>query len=361
MITVDSPLEKRLETQATSRASDFPNASLNYFNRYREVKQIIDQNYYNSTGAGLALSGERYTLHTIDHVNHVIRQAGYLIGVGAEARDPAYEKLEPFELFVMLYAILLHDAGNARGREGHERAPRAILKELGAASGLDDVEQHLVASIAQAHGGRTSTGSRDTITGVIKEPVSRIANRPVHGRRLAALVRFADELSEDSRRADPEAVRGDFLLHPEKASVPESVVHNMYCKLINTWIDYQGRSLSIAFRVHKQYLNMRYPILDDQKERKELFLVDYIAQRINKLERERRYYNRFTADFIAYDRCRITLSIVDDDGEVESLPADLEDVGYPTLYNPIEKVEPRFDGAILQKQFFGTVEEGPQQ
>jgi hypothetical protein len=349
------PLEKQLETQANSRASDFPDTNLNYFNRYREVKQIIARDYYNSTAAGLSLSGERFTLHSIDHVDQVIRQAGHLIGLGTDVRDPAYEKLEPFELFVLLYAILLHDAGNARGREGHERAPRAILRGLGQMSGLDDVEQHLVASIAQAHGGTTATGGKDTITDIIKEPVSRIANRPVRGRRLAALVRFADELSEDSRRADPEAVRGDFRLFPEKASVPESVIHNMYCQLINTWIDYPGRSLSIGFRVHKQYLNLRYPILHE-KRRNEIFLVDYIAQRMNKLEQERRYYNRFTADFIAYDRCRITLQIVDDEGEVDSIPANLEDFGYPILHYPIKTVEPRFDGALLQEQFFGAVQ-----
>jgi hypothetical protein len=358
-IVTDLPLEKRLETEA-DRTGEFPNTSFNYYQKYCEIKRFLAEQYYKTAGAGLALGGERYTLHNIDHVDDVVRRAGDLIGLGAGIPDAAYTKLKPYELFVLLYAILLHDAGNTHGREEHERAPRAILRELGTISGLGEIEQRLVASIAQAHGGKTRVGDKDTITNVIPEPVSSIENLKVHGRRLAALVRLADELSENPRRADPDAVREDFRLHPENAKPPQSVIHNMYCQLINTQVDYRGGSLTIEYQLEKQFLNLKYPIFVAE-EPLDIFMVDYIAQRVEKIEMERRYCNRFVRDFVAYDRCRVTLKIYDEyDEAMPPLGLDLEDVGYPVLHNPVKKLKPEFDGAVLQKRFFGAVDGGAQ-
>jgi hypothetical protein len=187
--------------------------SFNYFEKYCEIKRFLAANYYEVAGAGLALEGERFTKHSIDHVDDVIRQAGHLVGLGTPIPDAAYTKLLPYETYVFLLAILLHDAGNASGRSGHEKAPRMILEELGRISGLADVEKRLIASIAQAHGGRTTSGDKDTIANIVQDEQSNIGNIVVHGRRLAALVRLADELSENPNRADPETIKGEFSLY----------------------------------------------------------------------------------------------------------------------------------------------------
>jgi hypothetical protein len=134
--------------------------------------------------------------------------------------------------------------------------------------------------------------------------------------------------------------------------VPVSVIHNMYCKLINTMIDYQGSTISIKFDLQKLYLNVLYPIRESGLESK-IYIVDYIAARIDKLERERRYCNRFIWDFIAYDRCRLALKIFDNDELVKSIAVDLTDSGYPVLSDPVKKRAPDFDGATLKMEFFG--------
>lgn len=254
------PLEALLQSMAADPSARFPNTSFNYFDKYCEVKRILDEQYYRSTGAGLALSGYRYTRHDLSHVDDVIRQAGYLIGChDREAKDPPYRRLEPYEVFVLLYAILLHDAGTARARKGHEKEPRKVLQTLGDASGLDSIQVRLVASIARAHGGRTENGDKDTITDLISQEDSKIVNIPVRSRRLAALVRLADELSDNPHRADPDALRKGFREEPNKATPPESVIQNLYCDVVNPNIDYIGRSLTLEYNVDKQLLDVEYP------------------------------------------------------------------------------------------------------
>src|ERR1700683_1319472 len=116
------------------------------------------------------------------------------------------------------------------------------------------------------------------------------------------------------------------------------------------------RSITIEFHIHKTYLNVTYPIRYDQGIAR-IFLVDYIAARIDKLEQERRYCNRFVWDFVAYDRCRLCLKIFEQDEEVRSLGIELADVGYPTLSMPVKKREPKFDGVFLRDEFFGSMVE----
>lgn len=350
-IRTDSALELHLKSVAASEGATFPVATMNYYDHYCEIKRFIAENYYLVAGQGLALEGERFTLHNIDHVDDVIKQAGFLLGIDAEVSEPAYRKLHPYEVFVLLVAILLHDAGNAAGRRGHEKAPRSILGEMHRVLRLSDLEKRLIASIAQAHGGRTKDGNKDTIGTIVAEEVARISNVKVHGRRLAAILRLADELSEVPTRADPESVRPEFVLDPAKAKPPVSVIHNLFCKLININTDYLGKTISINFYVDKDYLRVKYPIREDGED-KEIFLIDYIAARIDKLEQERRYCSRYLRDFVIYDRSRLALEIHNNDDTVETITAELADVGYPDLSEPLKKKEPRFDGEALMNEYF---------
>jgi hypothetical protein len=350
-VITDLPLELHLEKLSTSQKSSFPDLNMDYFGKYCEIKRFLAKNYYKSTSAGLAREGERYTLHTIEHVNDVIRQAGHLVGIELDHNSRAIERMQPYEVFVFLLAILLHDAGNASRRQDHEKAPFAILNDMDSHSGLEAIERRLVASIAQAHGGRAPNGDKDTITGIIREEKFNIGNCLVHGRRLAALVRLADELSENPQRADPEAVRKTFVSNPALADPPVSVIHNLFCKLINIHVDPKGGQISLRFEIEKDYLNIRYPIRINGKD-ETIYLVDYIANRVEKMECERRYCNRFLWDFVPIDRCRVTLHVFDRAAEITSVGSELSDTGYPDLSPSLKKREPRFDGEALMKECF---------
>jgi HD superfamily phosphodiesterase len=123
----------------------------------------------------LSLHGQRYTRHDISHVDDVIAMVGRLLGleVGGVA-----DALEPYELYVLLFAVLLHDAGNARTRKNHEKEPKAIIARMGSVAGVEPVERKLIASIAEAHGGRTKDGDKDTIRKVIQLDIENIGVPP---------------------------------------------------------------------------------------------------------------------------------------------------------------------------------------
>ncbi|WP_113049282.1 HD domain-containing protein [Hyphomicrobiales bacterium] len=338
-IKADWPLEKLLQESASGNTSAFPDAGINYFNRYVEIKQKVADKYYQATGTGLGAGGHRFTKHDIGHVDDVIRTAGHFIGVG-QAEQSRFNRLEPFEIFVLLYAILLHDAGNAYGREKHEARPFGIMKDLGALCPLDSAQKLLVASIAQAHGGKAADNTKDTIPAAVKLEVSAIENLNVHGRRLAAVLRMADELSENTRRADEIALEDP--KHP-------SYLPNFYCKTIGTNIHAQSGTITLTYTLFKEHLMQKHG--DPENNNKQTYIIDYIKKRILKCDQERRYCNRFLHAFAYMPFLRANIDIFDDHTMIEQIPVDLSDAGYPDVDRTISEKISRLNGNNLKRRF----------
>lgn len=336
-VQLNLPLELHLKALSESRAAEFPNRSGEYFSLYSVIKRRLASKYYDVAGSGLAQGGDRFTRHDIGHVDDVIKTAGDLLGYGSEAKSPALESLHPYEVFVLLLAILLHDAGNAVGREGHEKRAGAILEDLGSLVDMDSFEKRLVASIANAHGGRTLSGSKDTIA-EIRPPIAHIGSIAVRARLLAALVRLADELSENPRRAD------EIVL--EQGNPPHSVVHNLFCQVVNIHVDYRAHQISLDFDVDRRLLDRKYPLIEGGGE-EQVLLIDYIRKRIEKCEMERRYCQRFLANFAGYERVRVRLCIRDGDTLLEEIALDFEEAGYPAEEPSVISLQPRFDGQVI--------------
>jgi hypothetical protein len=342
-IRYDAPLEELLKDRATTNGSAFPNRGINYFDRYIQIKQHLAGKYYQATGSGLGSGGQRFTKHDITHVDDVIHRAGQLIGAGAGPNAPC-AKLVPYEIFALLYAIVVHDAGNAYARAGHEARAFQIIRDMGELSALETVERQLIASLAQAHGGRTEDGDRDTIPTTVKEEVSGLDGICVHGRRIAAIVRLADELSEHPRRADEIALQPPY--NPRQSFLP-----NFYCKIINTNIDYLSGDVFIKYMIDKANLRETFP--DPESDGAETLVVDYIAKRLNKCDLERRYCNRFPNGFAVVWYMRAALQIYDENSLIEEVPVDLSDTGYPVTERGVKDREPRFDGEALKQAHLG--------
>ncbi len=349
-IRSDAPLEQLLRTKASESGQDFPNRGINYFNRYHEIKQHLATKYYQSTGTGLARTGQRFTKHDITHVDDVIHRAGQLVGLSGDGDQP-HLKLVPYEIFSLLYAILLHDAGNAYARSGHEARAFEIIQDMGDLSALEDVEKRLIASIAQAHGGKTEDGNKDTIPTLIREDVSSIDGIRVHGRRLAALLRLADELSENSRRADEIALKLPY-------TPPEAFLPNFYCKAINTHVDASAGSISLKYSITKA--DLQSPHADPENNNNPTLIVDYIAKRINKCDQERRYCNRFLSGFVLMDYMRAALEVYDGPKMIDEVKVDLSDTGYPAAEQKVRQREARFDGETLKQAHFQTAAKSPE-
>jgi HD superfamily phosphodiesterase len=341
-VSIDSPLECLFIKKTKEAPSEFPSRGKDYVAAYKTIKEHLANKYYQVAGAGLSEGKHRFTKHDITHVDDVIQTAGRIMGLDQKSAD--IPEISAYETFILLIAILVHDAGNAYEREGHEIKAAKILKDIGSISPLNQIERTLVASIASAHGGKKGDGSRDTIEVRVKQDVSEIDGYIVNGRRLAALVRLADEFSERSRRADDIAI--------ETKSPPQAYLPNFFCRAINVRIDATSRAASMDFHLEKDDLTDEHP--DPENNDQPTLIVDYIAKRLNKADLERRYCNRYLVGWRSIDVFRSTIAVHQDDVQIgDTTNATLSDTGYPTVER-----KPAFKGEEMKRIYCGEKNAG---
>lgn len=325
------PLEELLK-EKSHRRSDFPQMEVDYFERYISILNELDSKVYSKIDAGLAANSGvvngmpgYYTAHDKNHFNEVIRYAGQLLGVSENNQFSSYEKLKPFEIYILLVAIRIHDAGNIYGRDGHEKGCYRILTEAIQVPG-DLAEKKEIANIARAHGGRVSPDDKDTI-GVLGESkaLTTASYRP---RLLASIVRFADEICETNNRAS------EILLNAGKLPKHSEIYHAYAKSIVSVIVKNNPLSIDIEYQVERNAIKKRWGC--EPRETKEgtvndFLLIEEIFDRLEKMDRERKYCNRFSRALYSVESIRAKLDIVDEEYEViAQIPIPpLEDNGYP--------------------------------
>ena len=131
-----------------------------------------------------------------DHGSAHIRSVGNTVALLLQ--EPS-ETLDPFELFILLMSVLWHDVGMVLGRTNHAEKAFQVEEKLRSIIFFHPKVGHLVESIVKAHTGTDTLGSlphEDNCMGLSMQHV-------VKTRALAALLRFADEISETCARVEP--------------------------------------------------------------------------------------------------------------------------------------------------------------
>jgi hypothetical protein len=296
------PLEKRLEEFAKSRKDEFPDQHDSYWNRYINLLSSLKSHIYPNINAGLACLSKSpgiYTDHGERHFDEVVRYAGFLI---EDTFNQQSSSLSPYELYLLLCAIRVHDAGNIDGREGHETEASAILMKYGGLISLDTAELSLIAEIAQAHGGKTFDDDKDTIGKTV--PEQTIAGGvDVRPQLVAALVRFADEICEHSVRASTHHVNAGTL--PE-----ENKLFHFYAKsIVGAKPDRKNKAFKLQIKFDITLLNDKYLTPKDAEgNQTSKYLIDDVWGRIDKLNHERVYCNRFLLPSMQTDRLEISVA-----------------------------------------------------
>jgi hypothetical protein len=360
------PLEKLFQKRSTECPTELPQLGSKYFEQYCGLVNVLRTEYYTKIDAGLAaltlVPGQAsgiYTAHDSDHFDEVIVQAGELLGAqelidGSEV-SRSRSVLNAYELYILLVAIRVHDVGNIFGRERHEKKCFEILNAVGSTAGTHSPEKKIIAKIAEAHGGLTSSGSKDTIGAL--DIVSAGANVTYRPRLLAGVVRIADEICENRRRAS------NVLLNT--STLPKhSEIYHAYAKSIqsNYW-----SPVDRAFR-----LQFWIPLSDVEKAwgcenrarpgesaKTEVYLLDEIFTRLEKMDRERRYCNMHTRDVFTIDSILANVKIVTDEeqDDIEEIKIpELSDRGYPEhveggLRSALEKYCGSNYGATLRSRY----------
>jgi hypothetical protein len=328
------PLEELFRARASKRPTELPQMNADYFSQYKQLLNVFRTTYYPKVDAGLAANSGApglYTAHDSEHFDEVVHHAGELINAESSLKGEmtsAASELNAYELYILLVAIRVHDVGNLYGREDHEKRCFQILREIGGAAGLDDREKKAIANIAQAHGGRTSAQSKDTIGQLeVRLLANSVSYRP---RLLAGIVRIADEICENKRRA------ATVLMQSGKLPKHNEIYHQYAGSLTgNRWI-VNDRALHLTFEPRLSEVEKPWGCEERTDANKtlvsEAYLLDEIFARLEKMDLERRYCNMFTREIFTIDAIKVTITVVTDDHhdpiQIITVP-ELSDRGYP--------------------------------
>ncbi len=344
------PLESYLNDKVLSDRNAFPQRDDNYFSQYINIKNWLTDRHYTDADAGLATDGNRYTHHNLGHVNDVIEVAGSMLQIKKNK-----ELLSGFEAYVLLVAILLHDSGNAEGRKDHEKKTAQIIREMKDVAGTGTQEKKLISKIAQSHGGTAlykNISTKDTITTLINSIQTTFSNDvTIRPRLLAAILRLSDELAEKPSRANSITIKEAYDL--ERSTHLPDVIHNLYCNIIQISIIPESHEIKISFDVDKNLLQKTFTIekkdTDGNKVIGDIYLIDYIAIRLQKSDRERRYCNRFMGGLLHFDSISSTIEITDDYETLETIDIKIEERGFPDSDSgtSIKSINSRLDGKTL--------------
>jgi hypothetical protein len=132
--------------------------------------------------------------HGRGHITRVLENLDHLLGP-----DPL-SRLDIYELFLTMMAVLYHDIGILRKRTNHAEISKALLEgDKSDAYIINSIDKKIISAAVVSH----SSNKDISVTCNGFSPEEIIGSHKARPRVVAALVRLADELDEDYRRADP--------------------------------------------------------------------------------------------------------------------------------------------------------------
>ena len=294
----------------------------------------------------MTVNGGYLTAHGPSHIRTVIERASQMVG------DPT-DRLDPYEVYILLLAIHLHDVGNIYGREGHEQHLPPVLQYLGKVLGDDQVELRIINQIAAAHTGKDANGHPSDTIGRGLRPLEQFRSAEVRMQLLASVLRFADELSDDRDRAAPLAI-GLHLLPPEAALYHQYALH-----LTSVRVRPSHRAIDLAFHLDRESVCSTFA-----KNGHSCFLLDEIYSRTFKLHMERIYCTRFMHDLVRLDSINVRIEVFPDQQNIRAaheILYSLRETGYPITPTNIRDIVTNLEwsGTTLKEHLEEVKEPSP--
>ncbi|MEN6292196.1 MAG: hypothetical protein ABFD07_09330 [Methanobacterium sp.] len=259
--------------------------------------------------------------HGTNHIKKVISKTSDILQNFIRKED----MLTPYEAYLLLCAIQLHDIGNIWGRDGHEKKISTVLNTHNYAGLIGDTPtKAIVFKIAEAHSGRIND-DKDTIS--FLSHTDTIYSEEIRTRLMAALLRFADELADDASRAD--------LIGIDMNNIPaESLIYHQYSKCLHS-VMIKKNEVNKTF-----FIELKYAVDADLVKKKylkngtEKFFLDEILSRIKKVEQERRYCMHFFSQYIPLCETHVKIEFYKKGeqycSDTETIKYVLNESGYPS-------------------------------
>ena len=303
---------------------DFPpHGGVPYPTRFTNVAGLMNSQVHPHVGHGASLvDGGFLTDHGPQHIDTVIRRATSLLA----HPEKTFPQISPYEAYILLLAIHFHDVGNIFGRNRHERRHSEVMDRFEQFIGPEMVERQAIQKIAQVHGGRIN-GSKDTISTLHHE--APVLGHNVRYRVLAAILRFADELADDSHRASRVAQSLDII-------PPESAVFHAYAtSLHSVVVDPAKHLVTLHFAFLKKEATRTFGKGKPDGVMESVYLLDEIYERTLKMHLERKYCMRFLQEVVRIDAIEVSIEVYEDRNSptpcVDPIGYRLEEQGYPEI------------------------------
>jgi hypothetical protein len=262
-----------------------------------------------------------YNDHGTEHIKMVICRVSWILdnlGVTFIKEEHAGFYISPYELFILLMAIQLHDAGHLIASRGdHAKKGKELLSKFDSGEELSSSEKKHIGDIAKAHAGTD-------------DPIGKLSNKDdishqeIRPQLLASLLRLGDELAEDRTRAST------FLLHLGNIE-PTSEIFHLYSASLDS-VKIYGNEIKIDFYIEDNLLVKKYPI-KTKNGIGEQYLIDEIYKRTIKTFTESLYCSRFLPDKSRINSVKVNITLLtkEDQDEIRKISYELVESGYPTM------------------------------
>lgn len=295
-------------------------SAFDFCGAYSAIKTYLEDHVYPHEEIGAALKNDGLlTNHGKKHVDDVIHHIELLL-------HDDFSNLNLHETFVLLLATLLHDVGNISGRTEHEKKIAFVMKNSEDYKRLDTTVKVTTMRIAQAHGGRTKEGNKDTLSIVRRE--EGLGGEKVRPRAIAALLRLADELADNSGRANDDMERLE--------QIPElNLIYHKYSKCLQP-VMVEGDSLKFHYSMTVSQALTKF-MKDESGKMNEKYLYDEILDRLRKASCEVAYCVRHGGGLFHYEDLNVTIDICtnEESDVLITIPLRLKMAGYPRLDSDI--------------------------
>jgi hypothetical protein len=226
--------------------------------------------------------------HGPGHIGRVLDKLGELLG------DRVLENkiVTPYELFLSMMAILYHDVGILRERKDHGDISAQFLDLDDNDYIFDHRDKAIIRAAVVSH-----SSSKDIEQECAEFSDNEyIGGHEVRPRLVAALVRLADELDEDYRRADPKVAAQLGIADASKFYWAFSQ------RILATRPDRQRQEIYVGVRFEPADVNWTVHI--DNKQRP---FICAFAEKLAKINRERAYVARFLPRVLRYQRLIVSV------------------------------------------------------
>lgn len=261
-----------------------------------------------------------YNDHGVHHIKMVIERASWVLN----CLNPVFNKSEdgffisPYELFILLMSIQLHDTGHLIGsRSDHAKLGKSILAKFDKGDLLSTAEKKIIGDIAQAHGGKNDPIGKLEIQ-------TNVSHHKIRPQLLAAILRLGDELAEDKTRAST-------FLQDINAIERTSEIFHRYSSSLDS-VELTGKEIILDFYMSDEISTRQFPKIGSSGEINQ-FLIDEIYERTLKTFSECLYCNRFLPDGCRFTKIKVKVIILDEHHSNIITPVSYEliESGYPTI------------------------------